>query len=342
MTVRENKAAETHSLKILGISEAQEIVYRWLLGHPGATMTEMARELKFSPGKTQRLIESIEIQGLTTHSPELPRRYLPTAPDVALKALSLRRQEELQQADHVIQELQKKLVDQHPCKHEQIVELITSRKAMRLTHRQMMQSAQKEVVALSRPPMLITDFTLSHEHEQSWQRKAKEKGIRLRNVVDSELLMLPNAMQFVQSDIEAGEETKLIPRLPIKMVLVDQNVALIPLNLEQSDSASLLIRSSALLNLLYEVFEDIWSRSAPISFPRPDRIEIGDMEAEEYEGFDPLLKLMAAGANDKKIISELKVSQSTLTRSIVRLKKRFDARTRFQLGWVVNQHMNHR
>ncbi len=331
-----------HSLGILGISEAEERVYRWLLAHPGATLAEIARGLKLSPAKVQRLIETIDVQGLTTHSPERPQRYFPASPGVALKALSLKRQEELQYADHVIQILQEEAEKFNQSKRGQVVELVTSHEAVRLVHRQLLQSARGEVLALSRPPMLVTEFGLPHEHEQSWQRKVQAKGVRFRTIVDSGLLALPNAIHFVQADIEAGDETRLVPSLPIKLVLVDQSAALIPLNLEQSNSASLLIRSSALLNLLYGVFEDLWRQAAPIAFPSPDEMEIGTVAADEFKDFSGLLKLMAAGANDKKIVSELKISESTLTREIAKLKKIFDARTRFQLGWAINQYLNGR
>lgn len=342
MGTHNNELTGKRSLNVLGITEAEEAAYRWLLANSAATVAELAQALSISPGKTQRLLDSIEAKGLTTQSPERPRRYIPVSPNIALKALSLQCQEELHRADAVIQGLQEQLSNQREGKQEQIVELVTSREAMRLAHRQMIQSARREVVALSRPPMLITQFSMPSEQEQSWQREAQKKGVRFRTIVDSALLSLPNAMQFVQADIDAGEETRLIPSLPIKLVLVDQNIALIPLNLEQPDSASLLIRSSALLNLFYEHFEDLWSRAAPLSFSVLGQVEIGEADTGEHQKFDDLLKLMAAGANDKTIIRELGISEATLTRSVRKLKQSFDARTRFQLGWIVNQHINQR
>src|SRR5690625_7828956 len=70
----------TRPLDILGISEPEERVYRWLLMNPPSVAAEAGRALGLSVGRTQRLLDRIEAKGLATHSPEWPRRYIPISP----------------------------------------------------------------------------------------------------------------------------------------------------------------------------------------------------------------------------------------------------------------------
>src|SRR5699024_569741 len=91
MVISRNKSTEVRPLAHLGIGEVEERIYRWLLTHRGAKASETARALALAPGKAQRLLDALEGKGLATHTPERPRRYIPSSPDVALEALIAQR-----------------------------------------------------------------------------------------------------------------------------------------------------------------------------------------------------------------------------------------------------------
>jgi DNA-binding NarL/FixJ family response regulator len=119
------------------------------------------------------------------------------------------------------------------------------------------------------------------------------------------------------------------------MVMADRSIALIPLNLERKGSPTLLVRSSALLDALYAMFELLWNQAAPIGLTRAGELKTGELAARLPEETEELLPLLAAGLNDKAIAHELGISASTLNRRIAELMKSVDARSRFQLGWLV-------
>jgi len=135
-------------------------------------------------------------------------------------------------------------------------------------------------------------------------------------------------------DLEAGEEVRVVSSLPLKMVMADRNVALIPLSLESPNSPSLLVRSSALLDALYSMFEILWERAAPIAVTPAGTWQTGRPGTRLPAEADQLLPLLAAGLNDKAIAHELGISASTLTRRITDIMDRLDVQTRFQLGWM--------
>lgn len=335
MNTLSQKDDKKRSLEILGIDDDEEIVYRWLLTHPGASIAEVASGLFLPRAKTQRLLEAVEIKGLTTHTPERPRRYLATSPDIGLEALVLQHQERLKHVRATIDELQQYAESQHNKRgNERVVEMIASREAESQLFADMHRSAQHEILTLTRPPLRVTRLNTEAEALARLQEDAQTRGVIYRSIVDTEFLASPGASTRIRREHKSGEIFRTTPALPFKMVLADRRIAIVPLHLEQPDSASLLIRSSALLDALQAMFEMLWSQAAPLVFTSSGHIETGDAETEVGDQVTNIVSLMAAGLNDKTISRELKISSSTLNRRIARLMSIFHARTRFQLGWI--------
>jgi sugar-specific transcriptional regulator TrmB/DNA-binding CsgD family transcriptional regulator len=318
----------------LGITESQEKVYRWLLVHGNATASDAGRALSYPSSAAQRLLESLEAKGLATHTPERPRRYIPASPDVALRALITQRQKNLYEAEVVAEELQKEMGSQHREEHEQVVELITSLEMERHLFGSIVKSAQQEVICLVKPPMRSTRIAVPLTEDRPAQEQEMKRGIRYRSVVDTEFMSLPGGMARVTEEIESGEEHRVFPELPFKLIMADRKIALVPLSLKHADDASLLVKSSALLDALYLLFELIWEKSSPLHLSGTQLLKAGDARAQLPEKIRELVSLMAAGMNDKSIYMELGVSRRTHQTHMSELMQALNARTRFQAGWL--------
>lgn len=334
MARERNGGVEARPLEILGISEAEEQAYRWLLQNYGATVQNLVQALGFSASRAQQLLASLQAKGLATHSPERPRRYIPVSPDIALKALSLQRQEELQHADAVIQQLQEDSSTRRQVEREQIVELLTNREVERRILEQIHRSAQNEVITLIRLPLRVSRPSVPVEQNQTPQREAQSRGVHYRSIIDSECLASPGVLQATRDDMKAGEEVRVISKLPFKMVLADRSLALIPLNVQKPGGPSLLVRSSALLDALHTLFQVLWEQAGPIAFTRQGALECEDDNSWLTQATEELISLLATGLNDKNIAHDLGVTPRTLQRHVTALMHAVDARTRFQLGWL--------
>jgi hypothetical protein len=212
-----------------------------------------------------------------------------------------------------------------------MIELITTHEAERHVFEQMQHAAKHELIFLERPPILIAGPEQPNETEM----KALARGVRYRSIADKAFLELPGVATRIRADMAAGEEVRVVSQLPFKMVMADRSIALIPLNLERPGSPTLLVRSSALLDAFYAMFELLWSQAAPIAFTRSGELRTGELASRLPEETEQLVPLLAAGLNDKAIAHDLGISASTLNRRISELMKAVDARSRFQLGWLV-------
>ena len=323
------------SLEALGLDAHETAAYLALLEHPRATAAEIADAMGLPARRAQRLLDAIEARGLVTHSPERPRRYLLAAPDIAIEALILQREKELQRIRGSVAQLHERAALHRQSTPQPLIELITQREPERQVFRQLQASAQRELIFLVRPPILISRPAAPEAPD--YETDARARGVRYRGIVDSDYLALPGAVEHVRADIDKGDEVRVVHRLPFKMVLADRRTALIPLDLTSPRSEVLLVRSSALLDALYALFESLWDRAVPVSLDRGRTLktsaDVAGVAAEARE----ILRLMAAGLNDKAIAHELGISMRTLNRRISELMTQLNARSRFQIGWIASR-----
>lgn len=317
-------------LDAVGIGETEERAYRALLSHPMATADDLARALALPLRRTQQLLNALETLGLATHSPEKPRRYIPAAPDFALEALIRQRQENLERVRLAIAEFREHAASARGAgEREQLVELVTDQTAARQIIRHMQSAPHEDLICLQRVPTVLTGL----EPPSDLPAAPPQRHGRSRSIADAEFIALPGALRRIRYDMACGEEVRIHPALPFKLVVVDRKVGLLPLNLHRPEGPWLIVRSSALLDALYEMFELLWERSTPIAFADDGTLRHGAAPERVPAAAGPLLPLLAAGLNDKTIAHQLGISAATLNRRLAALMRTFDARTRFQLGW---------
>ena len=317
-------ANDVRSLAVLGIDDMEELAYRTVLNRRIATVQDVSADLSISPGKAQRLLECIEAKGLVTHSPERPKRYIAASPDLAIESLISQRLVHIERARSSIPELRHKFdgaVNVQDTQH--LVEVITNPASLTQILAQIERTIKTESICFQRAPILYARGIL----------KEKASTIRARTISDSEYLALPEALNLLRQDFEAGEEARVFPILPIKMFIADRRIGIIPLNVADQGGAVMLVRTSSLLDALCTLFELTWERATPIVFTKSGKLKVSKPDAQLSEAAERIIPLLAAGFNDKAIAHRANISETTLTRRISELMKCFDARTRFQLGW---------
>src|SRR5215813_1330975 len=142
---RRAPAVDGLSLEALGLDPHETAAYLSLLDHPRATAAEIADAMGLPARRAQRLLDAIEARGLVTHSPERPRRYLLAAPDIAIEALILQREKELQRIRGSVRQLHERAASHRESTPQPLIELITQRESERQVFRQLQASAQREL-----------------------------------------------------------------------------------------------------------------------------------------------------------------------------------------------------
>ncbi len=328
LTLDEPTSPAAKSLGMLGISALEEAIYRGLLRTPGCTADMLAASLNIPLSDVAATVRELERKGFATFAPERVPRLFPSPPDIAIESLLLHRQKELQLARLAIADLQREQMstaDGNP-----VVEIIDADPAAQAQpYAQSHSRAVKEVLCLIRPPFLVS----APNKGENTRAEARKRGVRYRNIVHPDTLTLPGWPEILRQDYEAGEEIRLLADFPFKMIVADRELGLLPLKIGEPHGPMLLLRRSAVLDALCELFDTLWMKAVPIHFASDNSFTIGTATAFPAQ-LETMVPLLAAGVNDKAVAERLGISERTLMRRLDTLYQTLNAKSRFQAGWL--------
>nr|WP_306238019.1 MULTISPECIES: LuxR C-terminal-related transcriptional regulator [unclassified Ornithinimicrobium] len=311
-------------MEAVGVASEEEAAYRDLLHHPGSTVVELAERNGQGVEEALKLVARLEVLGLVSRSAEQPRRLIPARPDVAVDVLVARRRAELDRAQAAARELVTELRTPEQLRPDSVIEVLAGRGAIATRFAQLLTTAREEVLVLDRPPY-VSDYSESDEavHTQL------AAGVAVYGIYSGESLEDGPGTEEAYRAAAAGERSRLHADVPMKLVVADREVALLPLSLEAPGDSALVVHSSALLDALQRMFWLLWEQAVPI-VP-------GDARARDGDHDPQLLTMLSAGMKDESIARHLGVSSRTVGRRVAELMDQLGVRTRFQAGVYAQQ-----
>jgi sugar-specific transcriptional regulator TrmB/DNA-binding CsgD family transcriptional regulator len=309
------------------MTASDERIYRALLDHRSSTVSELVEVTGLSTAQARRATAKLLEAGLISRRPGSPFRFTPAPPDVAIEALILARQEELERTRlHAAELLEEFRRTTRQDGNRAVVEIITGRDAIMRRSVQMLVGARDEVLMFDKPPYLSRlDDPLEYEQ--------LARGVRWRALYAPESLELPDRMADLRRLRQAGEQHRIAAELPLKLAITDRRLAMLPLTTDQdsADRMAIVVQPCSLLDTLAMLFEILWARAVPVPGEVPGgRTSMTDLDEADRE----LLALLAAGIKDEVMARQLQLSIRTVRRRIARLMRQYGASTRFQLGLV--------
>lgn len=316
------------------LTPAHHHLYRLLLQHPASTKDHLALEMAADPPLVQRLLRQLHTQHLAV---EHAGAWDALQPPEDLDARLASQQDaiaELRAHHEQMRLLQDAFHTHGHSEHSDGIELVATPSALLERLETLQANVRHTVRGFDREPHYTSTNEVSVLEQES------REGERLRAGVDFRVIYEPSmwdnswhAHSTMQA-IAAGEQARIFPRLPMKLYIFDEERAVVPLDpVRHSDGSSLIIHPSGLLHALVEVFDIVWSISTPITGARgaaPSAEEAGEEEVSEREHV--IISMLAAGASDSRIMHQLGISRSTVTRTIGELCERLHVTTRYQLG----------
>ncbi|MFB9253637.1 helix-turn-helix domain-containing protein [Sphaerisporangium melleum] len=332
---------EGPTLEVVGISAFDERVYRAVLASPGITVQELVMRSGESPRRIQSSLSRLRVKGMVSRPWGQAPRWTATNPGTAIRSLVRGLQGELERLTDTADTLEAafRSVGQDPEEAGQFEVLAGAEELSRWFVR-LQQEARDEVLTFDRPPYVV-------DHRNPLERERLRDGVRYRTIYAPEAFQQLGALDVLDDALAAGEEAKVLPGLPFKMMLVDRRMALMPLHLDPPISRTVVIRGSTMVVALVELFERLWQEAVPM-YPRPADHDGASSpgeapgeapgEREDSEWTDlcledrRILALLSAGLKDDAIARQLGTSPRSLRRRLRHLFDELNAETRFQAG----------
>ncbi|MFI5978432.1 LuxR C-terminal-related transcriptional regulator [Streptomyces sp. NPDC051452] len=299
--------------------------------NPGWSLEDVAAEARCSRGEAEQLCDELSVLGLLTPASDSSSGYLTVAPEAALSRLFSA--EERQVAAHTelvsriresistlardyhrLSEVRREQVEVQTLPHPALVNAFledagsTARVRMRSMH-----------PGGPPPEELIDDMLLRDKEMES-------RGIKVEALYPCRTAEVPYMAGYLADAVRPGREARTADYLPLQMLLFDDDVAVLPVDPEDSGQGALVVHGQALVCSLHALYDYCWHSATP-AHPVPSSQAVEPV----LDGPERVIvRMLADGVKDEVIARRLGISSRTLSRSISGLMERLGAQTRFQ------------
>lgn len=167
------------------------------------------------------------------------------------------------------------------------------------------------------------------------------RGVRFRAVLDRDVPAEPGIVRDAIDSLHNGVRLRVAERLPMKLVLADAELGLVPLaTTSAGEPDAVLLHRGGLLDAMDALFETVWRTAHPLEVPGPGQeaepIRLGADGPTDLDR--KILALLLAGVTDSTAAVQLGLSSRTPHRRLRHLMDLSGVRTRMQLGGHAVRH----
>jgi DNA-binding CsgD family transcriptional regulator len=209
-----------------------------------------------------------------------------------------------------------------------VVDVVRGAKAVGQRFAQLQMSAREEVLGFVKAEIAVVS-----PEENAEEDAAVTRGVRYRVVVERSSFERAGFFAAASESLRAGEEIRVVPELPIRLLMVDRRIALVPLlSGPDRNIGALIVHRSGMLDALLALFDRVWRDGLPLVLGSDGVVE-GSTGAALPEVDARILGLLLAGLTDQAVANQLGLSMRTVQRRVRALMDLVAAETRLQLGF---------
>jgi DNA-binding NarL/FixJ family response regulator/DNA-binding Lrp family transcriptional regulator len=317
-------------LDVLGLDTDAERVYRTMLSHPQDGVADLAERLALPEEKVRRGLDRLSELALIRPTADENTGFRAIGPETAMEVLLSR-----QQADLAAQQMR---VEASRAAAAQLIaecSAFKQRSADADSERLLGPDEIHECLALlaGRAQNEVTTFAPGGAHTEADLAASRQpnadlisRGIRIRTLYLDSVRNHQPTLDHVDWLNEQGAQVRTTPTLPIRMIIFDQQHAVLPIDTADARAGAVVLHGTGTVAALCALFEGVWQSATPL----------GALPQAHPTGMPPqesaALKLLAQGHTDEAISKRLGVSPRTARRIAADLMERLDARSRFQAG----------
>ncbi|MGW8889532.1 helix-turn-helix domain-containing protein [Streptomyces sp. NPDC055749] len=310
---------------VLGLTPDEADTYRVLVSVASATPTGLAELIGCDIRQVVGILSRLEDRKLVARSLGDTTRFVAVPPAAALQALLMQRQNELDLAKLELDSLDEIYRAATLGRGAaEVVDVIHGTEAIRERVGHIQLGARKEVMNLVKAPF----FSSGNMTDDA----VIERGVRYRVIIERSMLDrgAPSFDQIIQARA-AGEVVRIAESLPLKLFIVDGELAIVPLlgSANAAKAGALFVHECSLLDALIALFESEWEKAMPFvtsAGSLRSAPAIDDLGAQ-------ILSLMLTGLTDQAIATQLNTSMRTVQRRIRQMMDTAKVENRMQLGF---------
>ncbi|ANN17979.1 hypothetical protein SD37_21560 [Amycolatopsis orientalis] len=318
------------ALTDLGFTPLAERVYRALLDNPELDVAALSSALACEAGELAAALTALAELEVATPDDGAPAGVTLKYPASALGELIERREDELLNLQRKVGDTRAevaKLTERYSARPWSVdpatgLERIEDLDQVRQRLSELAFFTRRSVWSVQ-PGASISRSAI--EASKPLDLRGLRRGIAVRTIYNTGALDDEVFLDYVQEVTAAGAEIRVTDDPIERMVIMDDVVAVLPIDPQNSGQGALIVRQPGLIVGFLRLFHRLWNEASVYPPPKPDA---GGPSGEDRK----VLALLAEGSTDEVAARVIGVSVRHLRRRVARLMTELGAGSRFEAG----------
>ncbi|MYW02987.1 helix-turn-helix transcriptional regulator [Streptomyces sp. SID3343] len=314
----------------LGIDSTTELVYRAMLAHPDLGVLDLATKAGLTEEVVRSGLDRLSELSLVRPSYETDGQLRAVGPERGMELLLARQQEDLAALQHQVERsraaaarLIADCADLRPASKSPEVEQLVGLDRIRERLAELTRNVRSEVMTFAAGGPQTAD---NLEASKPLDRELLGRGVQLRVLYLDAVRNSQPSVDYATWFGELGGQVRTLPSLPVRMIIVDRELAVVPTDGQSSGKGAVVLYGDGTVTALCALFDTLWAGAAP--FGNVPARDLRGLTAQEAE----VLRLLGRGLTDEAIAKRLGVSPRTARRAAADLMSLLNARSRFEAG----------
>jgi len=244
----------------LGLTSYEAKAYLSLIKRDSYTAAQVARQAALPRQRIYDVLGTLVQKGLAVARPGSVVKYAATPPEIAINLLIQAHRQSLLEMEKGA----RTMVDQLKPAFEagqahtdplEYIEVLRDRRAINERFAELQASVKREILVFTKPPYATPPqenveglaVTLTHE---------------ARSIYEFGVFDDPEVAEGVRRFLDAGEDMRFVPELPLKLVIIDETIVMFGMEDPVAGSADLtivVVEHGSLARVLKTAFDAIWN-----------------------------------------------------------------------------------
>jgi len=252
--------AHLERLQRLGLTSYEARAYLALLRRDSSTAAETARLASLPRQRVYDVLSSLVEKGLASTRPGKAVKYAATPPEQAVANLIAQHRQQLAELERDTASMLDSLTPAYLAGQEhtdplEYIEVLRDRRAINERFAELEAGIKDEILVFTKPPYATPVF----EHDEGLDVVSAH---RARSVYEFSAFDDARSAEAIRRYIEAGEEARFVAELPLKLVIIDEQIVMFGIEDPVAGSSILtmiVVDHPSLARLLKIAFEAVWA-----------------------------------------------------------------------------------
>ncbi|HWH36643.1 MAG TPA: helix-turn-helix domain-containing protein [Candidatus Limnocylindrales bacterium] len=244
----------------LGLTSYEAKAYLALIKRDSFTAAQVSRQSGLPRQRIYDVLGSLVQKGLAVARPGSVVKYSATAPELAIDQLLQAHRQQLTEMEREARSMASLLKPAYEAGKEhtdplEYIEVLRDRRAINERFAELQSSVKREILVFTKPPYATPPQENVEGLEVSLTHEA-------RSIYEFGVFDDPAVAEGVRRFIEAGEEARFVPELPLKLVIIDETIVMFGMEdpvANSSDLTIVVVEHTSLARVLKTAFDAIWA-----------------------------------------------------------------------------------